>query len=274
MQETLPSPKYRKIFLSLLEQRSLVWEFSRRNLESQHRGSVAGLAWMLLNPILVFSVYAFVFMVVFTAKYTEDGRETRFEFALAMFISLQVANFVLDVMQVAPLSIVQQGNYVKKVVFPLEVLPVSHVLAAFVRCILASGLVIGLKVIIGGGVGWTIVWLPVILMLLFIGALGIALGLSAIGVFLRDIVPLVQCLSIILMFTSGVFFSISNLPNGFGFLRWNPLLAAIESSRRVIVWNQVPEAASMGVVAASAIGLYLLGASLFKTLRPAFADVL
>jgi lipopolysaccharide transport system permease protein len=265
--------KNRSVVSSLVLHRRLVWEFARRNLETQHKGSLAGSAWMIFGPLLIFSVYAFVFMEVFTSSYTIGGTETRLEFALALFVSLQVANFVIEVFQATPLAVVQQGNYVKKLIFPLEVLPTSLVVAACVRCAVATALVVALKIVFGG-VGLALIWLPVILLSAFVASTGIGLGLAAIGVFLRDIVPIVQSLSVVLMFVSGVFYSSSSLPATFGFLRFNPLLVAVESAREVVVWNNSPSIVSLQLLIIPSVIMFFAGASLFRMLRPAFADVL
>ncbi len=254
--------------------RILLWQFTWRNIELQHKGSALGLTWSLLSPLLLFGAYAFVFLAVFDGRFGVVPTETRVDYAIGLFLGLALLQLFQETITSAPIVIVQNPNYVKKVVFPLEILPVAAFGAAFFRCLVALLLVVIAVAIWGPGLAVTAWWLPVIVGLLAILSLGVAWVLSALGVFLRDIAPLMQFFAVLLMFMSGVFYSLNRIPAGFSFLRYNPLLVIVESGRAVVLWHQSPSAGDLIYVGVVSVALCISGHLLFCTLKPAFSDVL
>ena len=257
----------------LYSHRILLWQFTRRSIELQHKGSALGIVWMLLSPLLLFGVYAFVFLVVFDGRYGVVPNETRLDFAIGLFLSLTLVQMVQDTMAAAPTTILQNPNYVKKVVFPLEILPLVVFSAAFFRCLIALMLVLVTVAVAGPGLRATAWWLPIIVLLFALFSVGVAWILAALGVFLRDLGPFMQFFTQILTFMSGVFYSLNRLPGTFAFLRFNPIMVVIESSRNVVLWHIAPTSGDLiylGVVG----GLTCLaGHVLFSALKPVFADV-
>jgi len=254
--------------------RILLWQFTWRNIELQHKGSVLGLMWSLFSPLLLFGVYAFVFLAVFDARFGAVATETRLDYAIGLFLGLALLQLFQEAMTGAPIVIVQNPNYVKKVVFPIEILPVAAFGAAFFRCLVALLLVVLAVAIWGPGLAVTVWWLPVIVGMLAVLSLGVAWILSALGVFLRDLAPLMQFFAVLLMFMSGVFYSLKRIPSEFSFLRFNPLLVIVESSREVLLWHRSPPIDSLLYVGALSVALCLAGHFLFCKLKPAFSDVL
>jgi lipopolysaccharide transport system permease protein len=254
--------------------RILLWQFTWRNIELQHKGSALGLAWSLLSPLFLFGAYAFVFIAVFEGRFGVVSTETRVDYAIGLFLGLTLLQLFQETMIGAPIVIVQNPNFVKKVVFPLEILPVAAFGAAFFRCLLALVLVLIAAAIWGSGLTATVWWLPVIVGLLAILSLGVAWILSALGVFLRDLAPLMQFFAVLLMFMSGVFYSLNRIPAGFSFLRFNPLLVIVESGREVVLWHQSPSAGNLLYVGVLSVALCLMGHLLFCLMKPAFSDVL
>ena len=263
---------------SLFLKRELLWQFLVRNIKSRHRGSILGGIWLLANPLLMLGLYVFAFGVVFGGRFTDSPNESTLDFALGIFLGLSVLSLVSGVIGSAPSVVVSQPNFVKKVVFPLEILPAASVGA------LAYDLLIGLTlcllgvVFVGPGLTWQAVYIPLIIAPAFFIALGFAWFFSALGVFVRDVSQVGSFLGLALLYSSGVFYSAEKAkaaaPSIWTFLQWNPLLQIIDSLRLVTLWGGNPN--WNGILYAWLFGLVVLfsGAWFFNRLRPAFADVL
>jgi lipopolysaccharide transport system permease protein len=263
-----------RIVGNLYSHRVLLWQFVWRNIELQHKGSTLGVIWSILSPLLLFGVYGFVFIVVFEGRFGVVPTETRIDYAIGLFLGLTMLQLVQETMTVTPTVIIQNPNFVKKVVFPLEVLPAAALGAALFRCLVALVLVVLATEIWGSGLSSTVWWLPVLVLLLGVFSMGVAWILSALGVFLRDLAPLMQFFSVLLMFISGVFYSISKIPEAFSFLRFNPLAVFLETARGALLWNVSPTSAELLCLGAISMLTCLVGYALFANLKSAFADVL
>ncbi|MEO6993804.1 MAG: ABC transporter permease [Lacunisphaera sp.] len=259
----------------LWENRALLWQFTLRNVELRHRGSHLGLIWSLLNPLLMMGLYVVVFGYIFNGSFGVLAHETRADYALGIFFGLTLFQFVAEVMGLAPLIIVSNPNFVKKVVFPLEILPASNVGAAFFH--LMIGLVLAMigLIFLDRSVHWELLWLPIIIAPLGLFCLGIAWLLSALGVFLRDIGQLMQFLTMALMYASAVFFPASKIAAPFWtFLRFNPILLAIGLARDTALWAQPINYHHLIFLYFSGFVCCWVGHIAFKKMKPGFADVL
>ena len=260
---------------NLWRNRSLWWQFTKRQVELRHKGSHLGLIWSLLNPLLMLGLYVLVFGFIFSGRFHGATPESRIEYALVVFLGLALHHFVAEVMTTAPALIVGNPNFVKKVVFPLEILPAANVGAAGVHFLITLGLVFGGALI--GGVPLTVgvLWLPVLLVPLLLTALGLSLGISALGVFWRDIAQITQFFILALMFASAVFYPVSLIPDPvWVVLRFNPLLLLIEEARGTAFWGHPLNFTHVGYLYAFGLGTLALGATAFQRLRGSFADVL
>ena len=259
----------------LWRQRELLWQFTLRNVELRHRGSHLGLVWSVLNPLLMLTLYTFVFYYIFGGKFGVIPNETKVDFALGVFFGLTLFQFFAEVLGVSPTIIVGNPNFVKKVVFPLEILPAASVGGAvFHLCISLTLAVLGV-VFLGHGIDWGVLWLPVILAPLVLVALGTAWLCSALGVFFRDIGQLMQFLTMALMYASAVFFSASRIPpQVWVYLRFNPVLLAIELSRDAALWQRPINYHHLAYLYAAGFLACYLGHLAFRRMKPAFADVL
>ena len=260
---------------SLYRQRVLLWQFTQRNVEIRHKGSHLGLIWSLLNPLLMLGLYVFVFGFVFGGKFGAVSTESKVDYALGIFVGLSLFHFVGEVLGVAPTVIVCNPNFVKKVVFPLEILPVASVGASFVHCLISILLTLLGIALVGPGPTLGMIWIPVVVLPVLLLALGIGWLCSALGVFFRDINQLTAFLSTALMFASAVFYPASKIPPAaWTVLRFNPLIHAIELSRNAALWGSGINYHHLGYLYAISIVVAILGYCVFQKLRPAFADVL
>jgi len=259
----------------LLRHRALLWQFTERNMELRHKGSHLGLIWSFLNPLLMLGLYVFVFGYVFGGKFGARPGETRVDYALGIFLGLSIFHFIAEVLGVAPTVIIGNPNFVKKVVFPLEILPVATVGASFVHFLISIFLTLLGVAFLGPGLGWGILWLPVVYIPVLMLALGLAWFCSALGVFFRDISQITGLLSTALMFASAVFYPASRIPQpAWAILRFNPFIHAIELSRSAALWNTPMDFQHLGYLYGISITTAIGGYWAFYKLRPAFADVL
>ena len=263
---------------SLFFKRELLWQFLVRNVKSRHRGSILGASWLIFNPLLMLGLYVFAFGVIFGGRFTDSPSESTIDFALGVFLGLNILGLIQGTIGASPTVIVSQPNFVKKVVFPLEILPAANVGALAYDLVIGFGLCLLGVVILGPGLNLSILYSPLIIGPVFLIAMGISWFLSALGVFIRDIGQVGSFLGLALLYSSGVFYSAEkaklSAPAIWNFLQWNPLLQIIDSLRRIILWGGEPNWQSIAYAWVFGITVMLLGSWFFNRLRPAFADVL
>ena len=263
------------LVMDLWRHRSLLWQFTLRNVELRHKGSHLGLVWSFLNPLLMLAMYVLVFGFIFRGRFHPLHEESRMEYALVMFLGLAIYHFVAEVVGISPMLITGNPNFVKKVVFPLEILPVSSVGAALFHFMITLALVFIGSVLAGLHLTAGVLWLPVILVPLVAIAVGSSLLLSALGVFWRDISQLAQFLVLGLMFASAVFYPISQIPPAvWMFLKFNPFIHTINEARNVVFWGLQPSATRIAYLYCCGVAALAVGNSVFQRLRGSFADVL
>ena len=247
---------------------------TQREVLGRYRGSVMGVMWSFFNPILMLAVYTFVFSVVFKARWS-IASESKTEFALVLFAGLIVYGVFSECLNRAPTLIVSNPNYVKKVVFPLEVLPVVSMGAALFHGLVSMVVWFIFYLIFFGVPPVTALLFPMVFLPLILLTLGLSWLLASLGVYLRDVSQVVTVLTGVLMFMSPVFYPISALPPEFqGVLLMNPLTASIEMLRGVVYWGRVPGIEIyFGNLALGIISAWI-GFFWFQKTRKGFADVL
>lgn len=263
---------------NLFKKKELLWQFLLRNVKSRHRGSILGSFWLLANPLLMLSLYVFAFGVVFGGRFTDSPDESTIDYALGVFLGLNVLGLVSGIIGAAPGIIVGQPNFVKKVVFPLEILPAATMGALSYDLLIGFSLSIVGVASLGQGINASLLYAPIILGPVFLIALGTAWFFSALGVFVRDLSQLGSFLGLTLLYSSGVFYSAEKAsvaaPEIWTFLQWNPLLIIIDGLRQVILWGGDPNWGLIGYAWIFGFFILFLGSWFFNRLRPAFADVL
>ena len=260
---------------ALLRQRHLLWRLSEREVIGRYRGSLLGWGWSFLNPLLMLAVYGFVFSQVFQSRWEQGSGQGTLSFAINLFAGLMVFNLVAECANKAPTLILENSNYVTKVVFPLEILAGVTVAAATFHAFTSVSILALFQLIGNGSVPLTTLWLPLVWVPLILGCLGLTWLLSALGVFLRDINQVVNVMVSMLMFLSAVFYPVSALPPGWQpLLSLNPVVPIIEETRRICVTGLPPHA--LYLLLGIPIGLLIceLGFRGFEKSRRGFADVL
>jgi lipopolysaccharide transport system permease protein len=267
--------RYIPFAFNLWKHRELLSQFIMRNVELRHKGSHLGLAWSFLSPLLLLGLYVLVFGYIFEGKFGILPNETKTDYGLGIFLGLTIFHFTSEVLAVSSGIVISNPNFVKKVVFPLEILPAAHVGAAVFHLLISLSLVLLSMVIVGSGLNWGVLWLPVIILPVVMLFLGISWVISALGVFFRDIGQLMQFLALALMFASAIFYSAQKIPaEMWVFMRFNPVLLAIELARDAALWARPLNFHHLAYLYIVGLCSCYVGHYTFKRLKPAFADVL
>lgn len=259
----------------LWRNRRLIAQMTKREVAGRYKGSALGLAWSIFNPVFMLAVYTFAFSVVFKAHWGLGGEESKTQFAVVLFVGMIVHGLFAEVMNRAPGLILSNVNYVKKVVFPLEILPVVSLGAALFHGLISLGVLLIAFVIFNGYLHWTAIFTPLVLLPLLIITLGLAWMLASLGVFLRDVGQTIGIITTVLMFLSPVFYPVTAVPERFRpFIMANPLTFIIEQAREVLIWGHLPNWIGLGIYTLAATAAAWAGYAWFQKTRKGFADVL
>lgn len=259
---------------SLHRHRELILALVRREVLGRYRGSVLGLAWSFLHPLFMLAVYTFVFSVVFQARWPGGG-DSRVEFALVLFTALLAFNLFAECVSRSPGLVLGNPNYVTKVVFPLEVLPVVSLLSALFHAAVGLLIWMGFHLAVRGVPPATALLLPLALAPLLLLTLGLSWFLASLGVFLRDVSQVVGVLTTTLMFMTPIFYAVSSVPPEYqAVMLANPLTPVIEQVRGVMLWGQGLDWPAWGLQMLLSSLLAWAGFAWFQSTRKGFADVL
>jgi lipopolysaccharide transport system permease protein len=246
-------------------------DLARREVEKKYRGSLLGLAWVILGPLLQLAIYTFVYSFVLRVQI--PGMD-RLDFVIWLYAGLTVFVFFSNVLSAAPPAIRDNRNYVKKVVFPLLALVYSRVLASLVVFFIMLGLLLVFVLFKQGAVHGTILLTPLLLLPTVALACGVATLLASLGVFIRDLDEMVRPSLRVLFYLTPIVYPEALVPDRFrAVLRMNPLTGLVDNYRRLIVLGTAPEWLSLATLTGVAIVTLWVGLACFRKLRPGFADV-
>ena len=263
---------------SLWDNRVLISQMSRREVVGRYKGSVMGLLWSFLNPLFMLVVYTFFFSVVFKSRWGSapaGAEESKTLFAVLLFVGMIVHGLFAEVLNRAPYLILGNANYVKKVVFPLEVLPAISMGTALFHSMVSVGVLLLVFFATNGYLHWTLIFFPLILIPLVIFTVGLAWILASLGVYVRDVGQSIGLAMTVMLFLSPVFYPVSSLPESMRpWMLANPLTFIIEQARAVLIWGQQPSWSGLLIYTFVATVVAWLGYVWFQKTRKGFADVL
>ncbi len=260
---------------SLVRNRQLLRQLIRREVIGRYRGSFLGTAWSFFNPLLMLTVYTFVFTTVMKVRWVGEGPVDKVNFAVLAFVGLAVHGFFAECLNKAPTLIIANVNFVKKVIFPLDALIWVLIGSALFHLGISMIVLLVAQVVLGVGVPWTAVLFPLVLLPLVLLMTGLSWLLASSGVYLRDISQVTGVLSSIMLFLSPVFYPAASLPEWVRpWMALNPLTYIIEDSRAVLVFGELPRLPQWSVAMAVGLVVLLLGYAWFQKTRKGFADVL
>lgn len=258
---------------SLWNNHQLVWQMTKREVVGRYRGSFMGLVWSFFHPLLMLAVYTFVFSVVFQVRWSGEPT-TRTDFAIILFVGIMIHGLFSECLNRSPGLVLSNANYVKKVVFPLEILPWVAMGSALFHFAASLGVFFVAFLVLNLHLKWTVLYLPAVLVPLVVLTMGISWLLAALGVFLRDVAQTTGIVTTILLFLSPVFFPVSALPEDYrALVGLNPLTFIIEQSRDVLIWGRSPDWVGLGIYFAIGLLVGWIGFAWFQTTRRGFADV-
>lgn len=273
MQNFSASP--REMIASLWRNKGLIRNLVLREVLGRYKGSMLGIFWSLVTPIFMLAVYTFVFSVVFKARWGAGGSDSKTEFALVLFAGLMIFNLFSECVGRAPGLILANVNYVKKVVFPLEVLPWVSMGSALFHFAVSLGVWLVAYLVLFGVPHWHIVLLPLVLVPLVLFVMGLSWALASLGVYLRDVGQIIGLVITVLMFLTPIFYPASSLPPAYQPLMFmNPLTPPIEMARDLLYWGQLPDMKLLALCAVGSLMFAMLGFAWFQKTRKGFADVL
>ena len=261
-------------WLSLWTHRSLTLRLSWRDIQSRYKGSAGGLLWALITPILLLSVYTAVFSGIFQARWGQSGGPV--EYALQLFVGLTVHGLASECLNRSPSLMINHVSYVKRVVFPLQILPCVTLISAFFHFLISLAVLVLFVLITKHTLPWLgLLYFPLILAPYLLLLLGVSYLLAGLGVYLRDIGQIMGLVTTILLFLSPVFYPASMLPPRLQTIfMLNPLTFIIEQSRAVLLDNGGVRWGQLGLYTLGAIIVFILGYKAFTAMRKGFADVL
>jgi len=272
MQRLSTTPK--AMIGSFWRNRSLIRALVEREVVGRYRGSVLGILWSFFNPVFMLVIYTFVFSVVFKARWSAGG-ESRAEFALVLFAGMLVFNLFAECVNRAPALILANANYVKKVIFPLEVLPWVAFGAALFHASISLFVWLVFSLFIIGVPHATLLLFPLLLVPLTLLILGLSWFLASLGVFLRDVSQVVGVVTAALMFLTPIFYPVSAIPETFRFfMAFNPLAFVVVQTHALLVFGAGLDWSGYAVLTGFSALVAWLGFAWFQKTRKGFADVL
>ncbi|MDF0606829.1 ABC transporter permease [Neisseriaceae bacterium TC5R-5] len=259
---------------SLWRHRELIQASAKREVLGRYRGSVMGVLWSFFNPLFMLTVYTFVFSVVFKARWN-TGSGSKTEFALVLFAGLIIFNLFAECINRAPTLILSNTNYVKKVIFPLEILPCVTLISALFHSLISLGVWLLAYLIFFGVPHLTVLYLPLIILPFLLFIMGLSWTLASLGVFLRDVSQFIGVITTVLMFLSPIFYPATALPESYRHILYlNPLTTIIEQTRDVLFWGKAPDLVVLSIYWLASALIAWLGFACFQKTRKGFADVL
>lgn len=250
---------------NLYQYRELLKTNIKKEIRGKYKGAWLGVLWSFLNPLLMLAVYAFIFPLIM-------GRDIP-NYPIFLMVALLPWNFFTTTIAASSFSVVSNGNILKKVYFPREIIPISVVASSVVNFLISC--LIMVLFLLGSGVGitWHVVVFPLILLIETILLLGCALFLSSATVYVRDLEHIVNVILMAMFYATPVVYSLDMLPVQYqSILMLNPMTLIINAYRDVLFYHQLPNFAHLGIVAIVAVLIFAIGLFTFKKLEKNFAE--
>ena len=262
-------------YRSAVRNRSLLWQFVKRNIAVRYRGAMLGFVWSFVQPLMMLCVYTFVFSIVLKARWGMDTGDSKGAFAIIMFCGMALYNIFAECIAGSCGVILANPNLVKKVIFPLDVLPLAQTFSTFILSTVWFFLLFLGVIFIYGKLSFTMLLLPLVLIPLFLFTQGVSYFVASLGVYVRDTSYVVQVILQVLFFMTPIFYPISVVPKQY---RWpleaNPLTILIEQARNVFLYGKLPDWTFLGIAFLISVIVLQLGFVWFTRTKKGFADVL
>lgn len=255
-----------KALRELYEYREMIKGLVRKDLRGRYKGSVLGFLWTFINPLLQLLVYTMVFSIIL-----QSGIEKYYVF---LFVALVPWMFFSSSVTGGSTSVLNAGNMVKKIYFPREVLPISYVTSAFVNMILCFIVVFAVLLVTGFGINLrAVLYLPIIMVVEYILALGFALIFSALTVYFRDLAYILGIITMAWQYLTPVVYELERVPEEYMWIcNLNPMTPIIVAYRDILYYKQVPELTTLLFAVGIGICCVVIGYIVFRKLQKGFAE--
>jgi len=264
------------LFSTPWRHRHLIWQLGKRDIAGRYRGSALGLLWSFVQPLMMLCVYTYVFGVILKVRWGDRlPDEGEVAFAVILFSGLIVHALFTECFNRAPNLVLENANFVKKVIFPLEILPFTPLMSSLFHAGISTLVLLAAHVALDRTLSPTVLLLPVVIAPLLVLTLGMSWLLASLGVFLRDIGQVTTVLSTVLLFMSPIFFPVERMPQPIrDFVYLNPLSVIVDQVRAVVLYGTLPDWQALGIYTVIAFAVALFGFWWFQRTRKGFADVL
>jgi lipopolysaccharide transport system permease protein len=253
---------------------ALITQMTRRDVVGRYRGSFIGLLWSFFNPLLMLAIYTFVFAVIFKSRWNAQGAE-HVSFSVILFAGLNINSLFSECTNRAPTLIIENTNFVKKVLFPLETLSWTALGSALFHLLVSTVVLLIFELIVQKSLPWTVVLFPVVVLAFLPFVAGMMWLLASLGVFLRDLKQAIGVITSALMFLAPIFYPKELIAQPYRtWLYLNPLTVIVEASQNVLVWGRSPDWFALGIYALAACLFAWFAFAWFERSRKGFADVL
>ena len=264
-----------ELLKNLWRNRDLIGQFTLREIQGRYRGSFLGILWSFINPLVMLLTYTFVFGTIFKSRWPGIRRGSLSEFAIILFSGMIAFNIFQECVGRAAGLVVAAPNFVKKVVFPLEILPLAVMGSALFHAGVSLAILLLAAVLEGNPLSWTLLLAPLVLVNLVFLTLGLTWFIAGIGVFLRDMNYTILLLIQVLFFVTPILYPLEIIPAPIRrIVSLNPLTGIIENFRSVLLWGRLPAWYDLGRWLLPSILVMLLGYAWFMTTKRAFGDVI
>jgi lipopolysaccharide transport system permease protein len=272
-QSSAKAPLWRAGAALVTEHAGLIRSLVERELTSRYKGSFVGLAWSIITPAVMIVIFTLIFSGIFQARF--GNTPGHFTFAVYLFCGLLPWIAFSDGIQRATTVLTDNVNFVKRVVFPIEALPVNVVFAALIHQLMGTIVLLISAFILQRTIHPTALWFPVLLIPQLLTALGLAWLMASLGVFLRDMAQFNQLFFMAWMYLTPIFYPEDQIPEGYRWLiEFNPMAPLIRSYRRILLDGEMPDWRGLAFTSLFAVVCFLFGYWWFARTKKAFADVI
>lgn len=264
-----------KILQDILKHRGLIKSLTIQDFRAAHQASYLGITWQFILPLIMLSIFYLVFGQILGGRFSNNATETPIEYALALFVGLGLFNVLSQNISSSPSLVISNTTYVKNLAFPLEILSVIQVLNTLINLVMGLLLTMLVVLLTKGGLPLSAICIPFYILCIFLLAVGVSWGLSALAVFIRDVTAVTTPLTLILMFMCPIFYPASMVPKK---IKWiietNPLAIIIEDVRSSLLYGVWPGFSSMATILLVSLLFAITGYFFFMRSKSAFADVM
>ena len=256
-----------KVFKNLYEYRELLKSSIKKDVGGKYKNSVLGVLWSFLYPLLQIAVYAIVFPLIM--------RSNMENYTVFVCCGLIPWNFFSTAISRSSFTMIENGNILKKVYFPREILPISVVTSEAVNFVISTIIILAFVLGTGMGLTWYVIFYPVILLIQYILLIGISLFVSSITVYFRDLQRFIGIALQLLFYATPIVYATNIIPESYQWiLRLNPMTFIIDGYRSIFYYQQQPDFISLGITLLVSLILCVVGYLLFSKLQKRFAEEL